>query len=221
MKLVDFGVSRAFEGDDDWLKGDSGTYAFMAPEAIDSAANLFRGRPADVWAMGVTLYCFVFAALPFYHENVPSLFTEIRERSLTFAPGVSTAVCDVLRRLLDKHADTRCSIAELREDGWVCGTAPTSPPQSITAPVTESPRSPLETMISANGPYRLTAPRGKIPDFPRAGSRERMLSRKAVTQAFYPWKLLRTTRPGDGWGAQIRRQMDRGTLPKQVKETFL
>eukprot|EP00038_Savillea_parva_P012199 m.202946 g.202946 ORF g.202946 m.202946 type:complete len:428 (+) comp21992_c0_seq1:103-1386(+) len=214
VKLVDFGVSHAFQGDDDWLKGDSGTYAFMAPEALDSAAALFRGRPADVWAMGVTLYCLVFATLPFHHDNVPMLFGEIREKPVTFEADCSEGVRTVLRRILEKDPSKRISLSELAEDAWVCDTAPpaSSPPATprISTPQQSPHGSPLETMLSANGPYRLTTPK-----------KYAACSRKSVTRAFYPWKLLRTTRPGDGWGSQIRRQMYHSAVPQAVRETFL
>jgi serine/threonine protein kinase len=195
----------------------------MAPEAVDSAATLFRGRPADVWAMGVTLYCLVFAALPFYHENVPSLFSEIRDTDVVVEDGVSVEVCAILRRLLDKSPASRISLAELWEDNWVTGNTPATPPQKVrlTVDAQVPPMSPLETMISASGPYRITGPKSKFSDYPRVNSRDRILPSKVVARAFYPWKMLRTSRPGDGWGAQLRKQMHRGIVPTLVKETFL
>lgn len=90
VKIADFGVSREFEGTDALLSSTAGTPAFMAPETITERELTFSGkvrRPLfnwdcihvlpfgnktpfviavffcqalDVWAMGVTLYCFVF-----------------------------------------------------------------------------------------------------------------------------------------------------------------
>lgn len=34
-----------------------------APEV--RSGDAYHGRPADMWALGVTLYCFLFADLPF------------------------------------------------------------------------------------------------------------------------------------------------------------
>jgi [calcium/calmodulin-dependent protein kinase] kinase len=62
VKLADFGVSQVFDGTDEIARTD-GTPAFLSPEAI--AAGPFSGQAADIWAAGVTLYCMLYARLPF------------------------------------------------------------------------------------------------------------------------------------------------------------
>ncbi|XP_031447719.1 calcium/calmodulin-dependent protein kinase kinase 1 isoform X1 [Phasianus colchicus] len=60
VKIADFGVSNQFEGNDAQLSSTAGTPAFMAPEAISDTGKSFSGKALDVWAMGITLYCFVY-----------------------------------------------------------------------------------------------------------------------------------------------------------------
>ncbi|KAG8456104.1 hypothetical protein GDO86_002051 [Hymenochirus boettgeri] len=60
IKIADFGVSNQFQGDDAFLSNTVGTPAFMAPETLTETRKIFSGKALDVWAMGVTLYCFVF-----------------------------------------------------------------------------------------------------------------------------------------------------------------
>lgn len=60
VKIADFGVSNQFEGNDAQLSSTAGTPAFMAPEAISDTGQSFSGKALDVWATGVTLYCFVY-----------------------------------------------------------------------------------------------------------------------------------------------------------------
>lgn len=60
VKIADFGVSNQFEGNDAQLSSTAGTPAFMAPEAISDSGQSFSGKALDVWATGVTLYCFVY-----------------------------------------------------------------------------------------------------------------------------------------------------------------
>ena len=78
IKLADFGVSHIFD-QDDTLSKTAGTPAFMAPEAVNVSGELFEGRPVDIWAMGVTLYCFLFATVPFQDATVLELQRKIRE----------------------------------------------------------------------------------------------------------------------------------------------
>lgn len=88
VKIADFGVSNEFKGADALLTNTVGTPAFMAPETLSETRKIFSGKvlnsnlvlfscndlhctcrtkgalfslqALDVWAMGITLYCFVF-----------------------------------------------------------------------------------------------------------------------------------------------------------------
>ncbi len=65
VKISDFGVSEEFEGEDDSLRRTAGTPAFTAPELITAGQAKGRGRKADAFAVGVTLYCLCFSKIPF------------------------------------------------------------------------------------------------------------------------------------------------------------
>ena len=60
IKIADFGVSNQFDGDDAVISNSVGTPAFMPPEAITEHSSSWLGKPMDIWAMGITLYSFVF-----------------------------------------------------------------------------------------------------------------------------------------------------------------
>ncbi|KAK9387775.1 kinase-like domain-containing protein [Lipomyces mesembrius] len=69
LKIVDFGVSEFFERDNDAMSKQVGSPAFMAPELNAVPRVDYSGRAADIWSMGVTLYCLVFGRLPFPYVN--------------------------------------------------------------------------------------------------------------------------------------------------------
>lgn len=99
VKIADFGVSKEFEGADALLSCTAGTPAFMAPEMINEEAQGFSGKVSpkvgvrwgennktgrsarnestplfvdqalDVWAMGVTLFCFVFGRVSNWRDK--------------------------------------------------------------------------------------------------------------------------------------------------------
>jgi [calcium/calmodulin-dependent protein kinase] kinase len=77
-KIGDFGVSVII-GQDDLLNNTQGTYHFMPPEACDKdKVKLgFSGKSADVWALGVTFFCFTFLEVPFNGDNISELFERI------------------------------------------------------------------------------------------------------------------------------------------------
>eukprot|EP00040_Diaphanoeca_grandis_P008816 m.46517 g.46517 ORF g.46517 m.46517 type:complete len:562 (+) comp20269_c0_seq1:253-1938(+) len=127
LKLSDFGVSHIFDGKNDVLSKTAGTPAFMAPETLQADSLNFEGRPVDVWAMGVTLHCFVLAKPPFVSRNIHELYTAIRENDVVFdGSSLSNELVDLLQKLLLKDPHERISIAQMRNHPWITmgGTAP-------------------------------------------------------------------------------------------------
>lgn len=115
IKIADFGVSDEFIGSDARFDSSVGTPAFMAPEALKSGQQ-YDGKPADIWALGVTLYCFVFGQLPFVDSSIIGLFNKIQEEDLHFpkGPPISDSLKDLILHLLDKDASQRYTITEIK-----------------------------------------------------------------------------------------------------------
>ncbi|XP_076131458.1 calcium/calmodulin-dependent protein kinase kinase 1 isoform X1 [Alosa pseudoharengus] len=121
VKIADFGVSNQFEGNDALLSSTAGTPAFMAPETLSDVRKSFSGKALDVWAMGVTLYCFVFGKCPFIDEYILALHNKIRSKPVEFpeTPTISEELKDLILKMLDKNPDTRITIPEIKLDPWV------------------------------------------------------------------------------------------------------
>uniref|UniRef100_A0A3B3Y3X4 calcium/calmodulin-dependent protein kinase n=1 Tax=Poecilia mexicana TaxID=48701 RepID=A0A3B3Y3X4_9TELE len=121
IKIADFGVSNEFEGHDALLSSTAGTPAFMAPEMMSEVQQSFSGKALDVWAMGVTLYCFVFGECPFYDEYIYSLHNKIKNKPVEFpeTPSISNELRDLIERMLDKNPATRITIPEIKLHSWV------------------------------------------------------------------------------------------------------
>ncbi|XP_019109912.1 calcium/calmodulin-dependent protein kinase kinase 1 isoform X2 [Larimichthys crocea] len=128
VKIADFGVSNQFEGNDALLSSTAGTPAFMAPETLSDTRKSFSGKALDVWAMGVTLYCFVFGKCPFIDEYILALHNKIRTKPVDFpeTPKISEELQTLILRMLDKNPDNRITIPEIKMDQWVTqgGTDP-------------------------------------------------------------------------------------------------
>ncbi|XP_029693382.1 calcium/calmodulin-dependent protein kinase kinase 2-like [Takifugu rubripes] len=121
IKIADFGVSNQFEGTDALLTSTVGTPAFLAPEALSENRVNFSGKALDVWAMGVTLYCFLFGMCPFMDERIVSLHQKIKTQLLEFPelPDVTDDLKDLLMRMLDKNPELRISIPQIKVHPWV------------------------------------------------------------------------------------------------------
>ncbi|KAI9311248.1 kinase-like domain-containing protein [Dichotomocladium elegans] len=119
LKIVDFGVSEMFDKESDRLKKSAGSPAFMAPELCKTGHGDISGKAADIWSMGVTLYCLVYGHLPFISASFVELNSKICNDPVEYADGLDPDLLALLKRLLEKDPSRRITIPELREDSWV------------------------------------------------------------------------------------------------------
>ncbi|KAH7819541.1 putative calcium/calmodulin-dependent protein kinase kinase 2 [Monocercomonoides exilis] len=121
LKICDFGVSMLCDGDNDMSHSIRGTPPFLAPEVVSQKPNSrpYAGRPVDVWAVGITLYIFLFGRPPFKGKNIQQTFHLIKTQKLVLPNRVSPALTDFLMRILDKNPDTRITINEMKEHPWL------------------------------------------------------------------------------------------------------
>ncbi|EST20314.1 serine/threonine-protein kinase [Streptomyces roseochromogenus] len=88
-----------------------GSLDYLAPERAQGAEP---GPPADVWALGATLYAAVEGASPFRRTSTYSTLTAIVCEPLP-EPRRAGPLAPVLRRLMDKRPDARPDAEEARE----------------------------------------------------------------------------------------------------------
>jgi len=126
VKIADFGVSVLFDASDT-IRKTAGTPAYLAPEVVSGGE--FHGRAADVWALGVCLYVFVYGQLPFMAGTAILLYEAIKTQALQFPKGppqVSAELRDLLTLVLVKDPEKRLTLAEIMAHPWVTegGTLP-------------------------------------------------------------------------------------------------
>ena len=123
-----------------------GTPAFLAPEATVPAA-VYRGRPADAYALGATLFTLAFGRIPHAAPSVAALFRAVRADPLRFPADVpaSAELKDLLCRMMDKDPAARLTLAGAAAHPWTRGAgraagvprglppAPPNPPDTDAA----------------------------------------------------------------------------------------
>lgn len=121
IKIADFGVSNQFEGTDALLSNTVGTPAFMAPETLSETRKIFSGKALDVWAMGVTLHCFIFGQCPFMDERILTLHGKIKNQPLEFPdqPEIAEDLKDLILKMLEKNPESRISVPDIKLHPWV------------------------------------------------------------------------------------------------------
>ena len=115
LKISDFGVSEMFEKKSEMKTAKSaGSPAFLPPELCVAKHGDISGRAADIWSMGVTLYCLRFGQIPFERAGVLQLYESIKNDKVDLAPDCPEDFKDLIYRLLEKDPTKRITMPELR-----------------------------------------------------------------------------------------------------------
>lgn len=116
LKIVDFGVSEMFEKSSEMMTAKSaGSPAFLPPELCVAKHGDISGKAADIWSMGVTLYCLRFGHIPFEKPGVLELYESIKADSFELdSEGCTADFRDLILRLLEKDPAKRIKMAEIR-----------------------------------------------------------------------------------------------------------
>ena len=114
-KLIDFGFSVQCK-DPKRLKVFCGTPSYMAPEIVNRLE--YRGRPVDMWSMGVVLYAMLSGCFPFSAKTYPDLYKKIVRGGFKFPEGVSPGARDLIEGLLCQDPTKRLSATQARNHPW-------------------------------------------------------------------------------------------------------
>ncbi|KAF6813368.1 CAMKK/META protein kinase [Colletotrichum musicola] len=121
LKVVDFGVSEMFEkaGESMMTAKSAGSPAFLAPELCVVRHGDVDGKAADIWSMGVSLYCLRYGKIPFEHDGVLEMYEAIKTESPILPEDENPDFVDLMNKILEKDPKKRIRMAELREHPWV------------------------------------------------------------------------------------------------------
>lgn len=104
-----------FEKSSEMLTNKSaGSPAFLPPELCVTNHGGISGKAADIWSMGVSLYCLRFGRIPFERSAVLDMYEAIKNNEVEFDSDCEPELVDLLKRLLDKNPKTRITMTELR-----------------------------------------------------------------------------------------------------------
>lgn len=127
LKIVDFGVSEMFEKPEDMrTKKSAGSPAFLPPELCVAKHGDVSGTAADVWSMGVSLFCLRYGHIPFNRSGVLEIYEAIKTETPTLPEDENENLKDLISRLMEKDPEQRITMSEIREHPWVTrgGTDP-------------------------------------------------------------------------------------------------
>ncbi|POS76670.1 calcium/calmodulin-dependent protein kinase kinase 2 [Diaporthe helianthi] len=142
LKIVDFGVSEMFEKPEDMRTNKSaGSPAFLPPELCVAKHGDVSGTAADVWSMGVSLYCLRYGHIPFNRAGVLEIYEAIKTETPLLAEDETDNFRDLILRLMEKDPEQRITMPEIREHPWVTrdGTDPLLAAEENCSELVEAP----------------------------------------------------------------------------------
>ncbi|KAL9550744.1 hypothetical protein MBANPS3_004594 [Mucor bainieri] len=125
VKLIDFGNATCIAADTLSSTSSSvGSPAFMAPELLKRAARRNQESTvsptcADLWSMGVTLYCLAYGQLPFERSSLMDLYSDIQNKAINHSDKVDPLLRDLIDRLLEKKPQNRITIQDVKTHSWL------------------------------------------------------------------------------------------------------
>ncbi|ODA82821.1 hypothetical protein RJ55_01330 [Drechmeria coniospora] len=119
LKVVDFGVSEMFEKPEEMRTAKSaGSPAFLPPELCGRHQEV-SGTAADIWSMGVSLYCLKYGRIPFNRPGILGIYEAIKSDEARVPDDEDASFKDLLGRILDKDPARRIAMKALRDHDWV------------------------------------------------------------------------------------------------------
>ena len=130
LKLIDFGLSKVFDGDKNTMKGAVGTTFYMAPEVITGQYD----EKCDIWSCGVILYIMLCGKPPFFSQDEEELKKKICSMEFNFNYSEFDKISDDAKNLIKKilvPADKRPSASEILNSPWIKENAPHATGESL------------------------------------------------------------------------------------------
>jgi len=119
---VDFNKAITID-ENDLVSKTEGNYFFYAPECCQNKGS-FKGKPVDVWALGVTLFVACYKKLPYIPKNTSNyleLFNMIGTKEIEYPeiPETSMELKDFFSKILDRNPEERIKAQEIKNHIWM------------------------------------------------------------------------------------------------------
>ncbi|KAG8009899.1 Serine/threonine-protein kinase 40 [Nibea albiflora] len=115
ITITNFCLGKHLVSEDDLLKDQRGSPAYISPDVL--SGRPYRGKPSDMWALGVVLFTMLYGQFPFYDSIPQELFRKIKaaEYSIPEDGRVSENTVCLIRKLLVLDPQQRLTAGEVLE----------------------------------------------------------------------------------------------------------
>ncbi|MBN3276992.1 STK40 kinase, partial [Polyodon spathula] len=113
ITITNFCLGKHLVSEDDLLKDQRGSPAYISPDVL--SGRPYRGKPSDMWALGVVLFTMLYGQFPFYDSIPQELFRKIKAAEYTIPEDgrVSENTVCLIRKLLVLDPQQRQTASEV------------------------------------------------------------------------------------------------------------
>lgn len=91
----------------------AGSPAFLPPELCGKHGDV-SGQAADIWSMGVSLYCLKYGRIPFNRESMMQMYDAIKNDEPTLPENENLMLSDLFCKIFEKDPEKRIQMHDLR-----------------------------------------------------------------------------------------------------------
>ncbi|XP_057561487.1 serine/threonine-protein kinase 40 isoform X2 [Hippopotamus amphibius kiboko] len=115
ITIANFCLGKHLVSQGDLLKDQRGSPAYISPDVL--SGRPYRGKPSDMWALGVVLFTMLYGQFPFYDSIPQELFRKIKAAEYTIPEDgrVSENTVCLIRKLLVLDPQQRLAAADVLE----------------------------------------------------------------------------------------------------------
>lgn len=122
VKLCDFGFTREYDGNTNYLQTFCGTVCYSAPEMLKG--EKYAGEKVDVWSLGVILYALLRGELPFDEDDEQATKAKILKEEPNYPENFPETAKALISRLLSKRPLHRPALTDILMDPFLAEHAP-------------------------------------------------------------------------------------------------
>nr|KAG5711105.1 hypothetical protein BaRGS_004749 [Batillaria attramentaria] len=85
VTVTNFCLGKHLVSESDLLRDQRGSPAYISPDvlSVSTTGKPYRGKPSDMWALGVVLFTMLYGQFPFYDSVPQELFRKIKSAEYT------------------------------------------------------------------------------------------------------------------------------------------
>merc|ERR1740130_1373114 len=133
LKIIDFGLSKRIETDDEVLKTKAGTPYYVAPQVLMAKYD----KRCDIWSCGVIMYVLLCGYPPFYGDTDPEVLKKVKLGNFAFPASdwkhISEQAKNLIKKCLKLNPADRVTPEQAVSDVWIQDKAPQ--PDDVPLPV--------------------------------------------------------------------------------------